>query len=65
MNIKILPSEITEDMPAVSKLPAYIQLKYHGTLVVISGCANRMIEMFNPGKKLMYYFFNGENLVFA
>lgn len=56
MNIKILPSEIAGDMPGVSKLPGYIQLKYHVTLLVISGCANKITKMFNPGSKLVYYF---------
>lgn len=56
MNIEILPSEIAGDMPGVSKLPGYIQLEYCGILLVISGCANRIIKMFNPGSKLMHYF---------
>lgn len=65
MGIKIFPSKIAGDMPGVSKLPVYIHnTKYHGTLVVISGCANQIIEMFNPTRKLAYYFFNGENLFF-
>lgn len=65
MGIKIFPSEIAGDMPGVSKMPVCIHnTKHHGTLVVISGRANEIIEMFNPTKELAYLSFNGENLVF-
>lgn len=45
MGIKIFPSKIAGDMPGVSKLPVYIHnTKYHGTLVVISGCASKLLK---------------------
>lgn len=58
MNIKIFPSETAADMPGVSKLSGCIQLKYHGILVVISGCANKMVKTFSPGETLCIFFFN-------